>query len=816
MKKVIIRIVTLLLVFAAAVFVIGKILNKDTPDTTGQMGQATLPLVYMTWEGTQLNCLHGYQKEMDVAAMRDSLTPMNDKRELTIQIQPYQNKISGVSFEVITADGKTSMEHTKVTKLEQDENYVTATLELQNKILINQEYMLKIQVTAGSRDLYYYTRVIQQDGLNTKAYLDFAVGFYEKSLNGQADDLAEVLEPDETADNTNLSFVNIHSSADQITWGDLDPQVYYKPTPSIRELNATTATIVMDYMVSASNEEGETELYNVSEYYRMRYTDARIMLLDFERETEQIFRPENTVLQENGINLGIAQRDIHYKNDEKHNFFAFVREGALWSYQVENQKLTQVFSFPQEENSDARDTYGQNEIQIIDLDSQGNIYFLVCGYMNRGNHEGETGVAVYHFDAAGSAIQEELFVETKQSYPLLREDIRSLAYVNSDRTRFYMMLDGQVYGIDMETRQASVLAEGLKKDCYAGSGSGKQFAWLEGQKAYDSTAIQILNLDTSETITVTCQENERIRPIGFMDNDLVYGIADAEDINTEHEGNEVFPMKKLVIVNEKGETVKEYAQEGVYVMEAVIEEKLMTLTRAKKEGGSFQEIQEDHIVSSVADEETSYGITTDTDTRKQTEMILRIGTTIPADAKPQIARSREILYEGSRTIVLDPKVDEEQVYYVYAKGELDSIYTSVSMAIQRADEALGVVVDQSQQHIWERGNKKTKLDLDVSRIPEAMLQYELNPEKLQSALGMQVLDLSGCTLDMVLYFVSEGLPVLAKTPEGAVLIAGYDEYNTRLLYPGKTELEYYGLDDSEKLFESGGNVFLTYWNPVTE
>ena len=120
MKKVIIRIIVLLLIFGASMFVVAKLLNRDTPDTTGQMGEATLPLVYMNWEGTQLNCLHGYAKKMDVTTMRDALTPINDNRELTIQIQPYDNKITGVSFEVITADGETSMENTKVNKLEED------------------------------------------------------------------------------------------------------------------------------------------------------------------------------------------------------------------------------------------------------------------------------------------------------------------------------------------------------------------------------------------------------------------------------------------------------------------------------------------------------------------------------------------------------------------------------------------------------------------------------------------------------------------------------------------------------------------------
>ena len=41
--------------------------------------------------------------------------------------------------------------------------------------------------------------------------------------------------------------------------------------------------------------------------------------------------------------------------------------------------------------------------------------------MNRGRHEGESGVAVYYFNATDSSITECLFVEAKQNYLQLRQ-----------------------------------------------------------------------------------------------------------------------------------------------------------------------------------------------------------------------------------------------------------------------------------------------------------------------------------------------------------------------------------------------------------
>ncbi len=95
-----------------------------------------------------------------------------------------------------------------------------------------------------------------------------------------------------------------------------------------------------------------------------------------------------------------------------------------------------------------------------------------------------------------------------------------------------------------------------------------------------------------------------------------------------------------------------------------------------------------------------------------------------------------------------------------------------------------MVVNAKQQIVWERGNKKTKLDLDINTFPGAFMEYSLDVNAIQAKMDKTILDLSGCTLEQVLYFVSEGTPVLAKTPDGAVIIGGYDEYNTRLFKEG--------------------------------
>lgn len=166
-----------------------------------------------------------------------------------------------------------------------------------------------------------------------------------------------------------------------------------------------------------------------------------------------------------------------------------------------------------------------------------------------------------------------------------------------------------------------------------------------------------------------------------------------------------------------------------------------------------------------------------------------------------------------REIVLDTQIPKDDIYYVYAQGGLDSIYTNPGEAVKCADKKMGVVLNRNQQYVWERGNKKTKIQLNIDDVPKVMKEGVWKAQKIQKELEGEgtVIDLSGCTLDSVLYEVSAQRPVVAKTgKKTSVVIVGYDEYNTYLYDPNKKEVYPYGMNDSTALFEKAGNIFISY------
>lgn len=816
LKGIIIKIVVLVAVFAAAATGIYVWMSREDILGDRKMQDATFPLVYLTHKDTQINCLHGYTKPMQITAMRDTITPLNTDRTLEVQIKNFGQNIKDLNFQVITLDGKDVLEKTKVTNFRTDGDYVKATLELQNQLLMDQEYVLQLQVTAGSKDLYYYTRVIRQDGLHTEDYLKFVLDFYQRCMDGSEENLnilANIIETDLSSDNSTLANMNIHNNVDVMTWGALEPQIYAHPVPSIKEINGTTASIVLNYMLSAQNAQGQTEFYEVEEFYRLRYTSLQTYLLDFERSTNQIFDPEiEGTVSEEGIHLGIRSRDVEYRSDEQNQFVAFVQGNSLWSYSIEENKMTQVFSFRQDQNSDERDRYRQNSIKIIEVKENGNLYFSVTGYMNRGNHEGESGVALYYYDSSLHQIEELVFVDTLESYELMKRDVEALNYVTQDKSKFYFILDGTVYEVGLSTRSIETVITGLSQGCYAGSETNRYFAWLEENNPYQSVNLNIMDLETKEIRTISAGSGECIQVIGFMEDDIVYGLADAAEIQTTHPGDEVFPMKTVFIENTLGERVKEYVPSGCYVTEGIISEKLLTLKRVVKTDGIFQETTDDQIVSNMTNKIEGFGTTTQNSKRKLTEIVL-MSEEILEDKTPKVVHSREMDLEENRQVTIVTKSDDNEGYYVYGRGMLDSIHTSANTAIQRADDIKGVVVDAHQKYIWERGNRSEAASVSLDEIPDIMKQGIMDKAQLQETLGKKVLDLSGCSWEMILYFIDHGSPVLAQIQDQVILITGYDQFaNILVLYQGATETVYWGSDDSDVTFPLSGNLFMTYLN----
>ena len=77
-----------------------------------------------------------------------------------------------------------------------------------------------------------------------------------------------------------------------------------------------------------------------------------------------------------------------------------------------------------------------------------------------------------------------------------------------------------------------------------------------------------------------------------------------------------------------------------------------------------------------------------------------------------------------------------------------------------ANDQAGVVLNGDQQYVWERGNRKDKIQIAERRIPEPYCRERwMNMRSLMHWEGLHGIKYDGCTLESVLYQVSEGRAV---------------------------------------------------------
>ena len=588
MKKTIIRIAVCVVVFLASALIIGSIMNQGHNNMTMEMAPATLPMITMESGGVACNELHGNTVEMDVAYQKDCITLLGEGRQANFTVDTFGREITGISTEVRSIDGSRLIENSEVTGWKANGKSFSVSLTLKDLIDTNTQYSLTLILELeGEQKVYYYTTILWNDDVHISEILEFATDFHGKLYDKEvAKELTKYLEPNsKLTDNGTFHKVNIHSSFQQITWGSLEPVQEDAASIRLTQISGNVASLLMDFVVSTG--EGKNKIYyNVEEYYRVRYTSERMYLLDYERTMTQI--PDTTRMYANDkILLGITDENVDMMESADGNTVVFSDMGQLLSYNAATNGLTVIFSFYDKDNADRRTLYDNHGIKILDVDEGGNVKFAVYGYMNRGRHEGETGIQIISYDNSLNTIEEEVYIPYSKSYAVLKDEMEQLLYRNRQQ-HVYFFLENGVYDVDLENRSAEQLVSIRQDDSLQVSENHEIIVWQEGDDINHSNQLNVRNLNTGEQTVIRAEDGEAIRPLGFMGEDIIYGVARESDIRTENSGQIFYPMYKVCISNSSGNNLKEYGQDGIYIVDCAIEGNQITLSRIQRsENGSY-------------------------------------------------------------------------------------------------------------------------------------------------------------------------------------------------------------------------------------
>lgn len=843
MLKHIYRVIILIVIFTGALIYFGRNIKevKFNYDNTTQMKSSKFPLITIKKDNSTINMLHGYSTNMAANLVRESVIPLGTDKTFAVQFGKGGPEIKKLNYELREFVGNTLIESNSISVFEENEDKKSARIKLNSQLTSGKEYAVKITlITSKSQKIYYYQRIKIYDVEHLKEILDFIQYFQNTIINkNKAEDIIKYLEPLSNADNSSLSYVNIHSSFDLVCWGKLKPVILTDIIPTVKEVYQDSASVELNYYIEAKVA-GATERYHVTEFYRVAYSPDRMYLRNYERHMEAIFDTSLASLSKSEFKLGItSDKSVNYIAGEDPKKLAFIRNKDLYFYDMKKNEITRVFSFKKEEPNYLRDYYDQHDIRLLDMDKEGNIHFLVYGYMNRGQYEGRVGVILYHYIRAEQRIEEMVYIPAEEPYQSLKENIGELCYINANNI-FYIQMYDTIYAYNLTTGKISEIATDIRKNQVVMLKDIDYAVWQENSNLKKSKNISIMNLESGKTESISAENGYNIRLLDMIDNNIIYGFVREDDITSSIDGSIFAPLSTVNIASVDKTILKNYKKKNYYVTGITVKDNVVELRRVKKSAnGTYESASKDYIMNQEESKTAIIDVHSRVSEQALTEYYMSLPTGFVMEKVPKSLYTTNTIISKDPTIRLPEREQKHLYYYPYIPGGIAGAYEKAADAIEKARDGIGVVVNSNQQLVWERGIRLPSYSISrlkdlpwspsssntVASCLKLVLEYQgitvsMNQLNTDNSSAYDIFKkhskytpvrLTGITLDDALYYVSEGRPVIAMTDsKKAVIIYGYDAFNIMVIDPTTSIVRKMGIQDSTNLFDKAGNVFLSY------
>ena len=800
----------------------GKTEESGEQITYTAMEEATLPIVYPKMGEVMLAPMLGNREEKAVTAERNSLLVLPEDRRLEMVVAEAK-EVASLGYEIRSLDAEHLIERAELKDWNRENGTILVTLPIQNLIAEETEYQLGIHV--GLKDgssAWYYSRIIDTDRTHAMDMMALAAEFSQKTFHYEsAHDLTMYMETSPSADNSSFGLVTLKNNFNQMTWGMMGIERSSEPRMTLKELDGDVANIELKYEVSRTDDVTGIETFMVTENFTMKWTNQRIYMMDYERRMNEVFTGDRESFSGKRIVLGISDgEDLYAVKSADERYVAFVNNRELWSYDTKNGTIALVFSFADTDEGrtpDVRAFEDRHGIEILRVGDNGDIDFLVYGYMNRGTHEGWTGVSYHCYRAGDNILEEQFFLPASETFEALADDIRQLAHVG-ENGNLYLYMKDSIYGIDMTSHEYVVVASGLSRERFAVSADSSRIAWQDNTGLYDSKVLHIMDLNTGNKTQIGDGKGDSYRILGFVGNDCVYGIGNSEDYMMAGGRVTGLYLKSLEIVDEAMETAMHYEKKGYYIRDVIVDESRIHITRVRdRVNGFFEEGSEDTLVCNV---ETTAKRTDEigwyASNVKGRMYFVQLAKEISANQKIKRMSPKKLVIGNDRMLSFDNGglVNTEMLeFYAYGRGRCLGIFTDFAEAVQVAYDNMGFVSVGVNAPIWSRINKPNAYFM--RDITNAVKQFEqkrgLFTGVSKNAEDGLALDASGTALNQILYFVGQNHLVLVNTGNGRYqYLTGYDQSHVRIWDPMSEQSETIALETAKERFEKAGNDFICF------
>ena len=800
-----------------------------------------LPFVAFDVEGETVNLLPGYVEEMNEGTLLDCVTPLPADRNLPVVIKTQGSALTAVAYEIRRTGDRGLIEQGSLSGWDADGETVRASIPVKDLIDKGTEYELIVKLTTEHHpSVSYYSRILWDEDLKTEKMMDYVTDFHTATFSASAAEKYAInWEVDNTVDNDSLAYVNIHSNFRQLTYRDLKPRETGAPEICILEMDRLFGSFLVRSTLTAASEDGTEQTYRVEEFFCLQWSDQRnaqnttpFYLMAYERRMAQDFSAGQESLSGRGIHFGIVgAQDVAVTPSANKNWYAFTQGGALWLFDKAEAEYTELFTLHTDGEARYNDDY---RIKVLETADSGDVTFLAYGYMNRGPHEGMTGVSVYQYRRETNDLTELKFIRSENGAGQVQQEIETLAARHG--SRLYFLLDNTVFVLTDNGGELLRMVESAARHSLRVNDAQTAIAWTQGGSALQAESVQLMYLESGRTQTISARDGDYLQAHGFIDTDFVVTAGRPQDIRPS--GLErTYPCYALVINTQDGTEAARYQYDGIYITGVSVGQGQVVIERAQSAGGALTPMEDDVLLQNAGVQKAD-GVSLKFE--KQ-EIRLKTGLLVLDGLEKDVKAGRSLpkgisYYAGEERAALEDSAPAR--YYAWAQGTLQGIYDEAGPAIAAVYEGMGSVSDETGTRIWHRTAKEparmtisipaaaggdeagtltglldTVFRLEGAEANAAALAAEglSAGEMLAEGLNRRTVSLEGCLVKQLYLFLAKGTPVLALNGDGApVLIIGYDASNILLYNPSGGAAVRVGAEVAQKEFEKSGSVFLTY------
>ena len=384
----------------------------------------------------------------------------------------------------------------------------------------------------------------------------------------------------------------------------------------------------------------------------------------------------------------------------------------------------------------------------------------------------------------------------------------------------------------MKSKKSSVLAKNITDDMTVISDSGMLALNQSKNK------MKIMDLSTQKSEVITCDKDQVLRPIGFIEKDFIYGIGDKDKVVRNKDGSYMYPLNNVYIRSNK-KIVKEYGENGTYITDTSVDGTAISLTHSKQSGKSYKKVNVSYI--RYKDKQANkvvleYGYTGN----RLNQLYLGFPDNVYIQTRPNYLSTNVEEQDDETKIKFASNDNKYNDAYVYTGGKLSGIYSNMKEAVKVAKQGGGVVVNYHQMYLWEKGiaqnygkasnipmvKAKSKDETDIACIlmmaqsDGIKISYDKikkmsgsTYDKLFKVFNKRAVNYSDCSMEDLVYVISKGRSFMAQRKNGTyVVVMSYNQTDLRYYDPVSGKSVKANRSKLESEFKQAGSVYYGYAN----